>query len=306
MANRRIRRTAGEAVFNVANILFLCIICFVTVFPFWYVLMISLNDGRDTALGGIYFYPRKPTLANYQYVLSQRAMRTAYRNTLLRTAIGSVLCLLVSGLTAYSMTKKNLPGRNAVLTYFMIPMFIGGTIVSSYVIIAKLGLLDNFLVYVIPGAFNFFYMIIIRTFMQGIPISLEESAKIDGASYYRIFFQIVLPLCMPVVATVLLFSGVTYWLDFYTNLLYIAKSNLMVAQYLLYNVVRANRMNELTAQQAWAGGQMTWQVRSSESPLTSESVKMTVLMVVTLPILVVYPFLQKYFIKGVLIGALKG
>ncbi len=102
--------------------------------------------------------------------------------------------------------------------------------------------------------------------MQGIPISLEESAKIDGASYYRIFFQIVLPLCMPVVATVLLFSGVTYWLDFYTNLLYVAKSNLMVAQYLLYNVVRANRMNVLTAQQAWAGGQMTWQVQSEREP----------------------------------------
>ncbi len=192
-----IRRSPGEQVFNLVNIFFLCVVCFITLYPFWYVLILSLNDGRDTALGGIYFLPRKFTLANYQYVLAQRALRTAYVNTILRTVIGSTLCLMVSGLAAYSMTKKNLPGRNAVLTYFMIPMFIGGTIVSAYVITAKLGLLDNFLVYVVPGAFNFFYMIIIRTFMQGIPVSLEESAKIDGSSYYRIFFQIILPLCMP-------------------------------------------------------------------------------------------------------------
>lgn len=305
MGRRRIRRTPGEAVYNVVNIAVLSIICFLTLFPFWYVLVLSLNDGRDSALGGVYFYPRKPTLANYRYVLGQRALRTAYLNTILRTVVGATLCLLVSGLAAYSMSKKNLPGRNAVLTYFMIPMFIGGTIVSSYVVIAKLGLLDNFLVYIVPGAFNFFYMIIIRTFMQGIPISLEESAKIDGSSYYRIFFQIVLPLCMPVVATVLLFSGVTYWLDFYTNLLYVNDPKLMVAQFLLYNVVRANRLNMLTIQQALATGQL-WQLQQSESPLTGESVKMTVLMVVTLPILLIYPFLQKYFIKGVLIGALKG
>jgi putative aldouronate transport system permease protein len=305
MSNARMLRSPAEKAFNVFNIIILCILCFATLFPFWYVLVLSLNDGRDSALGGVYFFPRKFTLANYQYVLSQRALRTAYVNTVLRTVIGASLSLLVSGLVAYSMSKKNLPGRNAILTYFMIPMFIGGTIVSGFIVMAKLRMLDNFLVYVIPGAFNFFYMIIIRTFMQGIPISLEESAKIDGASYYRVLFQIVLPLCMPVVATVLLFSGVTYWLDFFTNLLYVSKPQLMVAQYLLYRIVLANQVQVLTEQQAAGMGQL-YQLQQAGSPITSESVKMTVLMVVTLPIIVVYPFLQKYFIKGVLLGALKG
>ncbi len=305
MASGHMRLSPSEQAFRVFNVAILCAVCFLTLYPFWYVLVLSLNDGRDSALGGVYFFPRRITLANYQYVLAQKALKVAYLNTIIRTVAGAVINMLVSGLAAYAMSKKRLPGRTAMLTYLMIPMFIGGTVVSYYVVIAKLGLLDRFLVYILPGAFNFFYMIIIRTFINGIPISLEESAKMDGATYYRIFFRIVLPLCMPVVATILLFSGVSYWLDFYTNLLYVSKPGLMVVQYLLYMVTRANRMNVLTEQQALLSGQL-WQLQQSESPLTGESVKMTVLMVVTLPILVVYPFLQKYFIKGVLIGAIKG
>lgn len=301
----RIRKTAGERVFRVFNTLVLTAICFVTVYPFWYVLVQSFNEGQDAIRGGLFFWPRVFTLDNYNYVLSQRSLRLAYLNTIARTVIGSLLSLAVSGLAAYALSKKDLKGRNLILTYLMIPMFIGGTLVSNYIVIAKLGLLDNWLVYVLPGAFNFFFVIIIRTFINGLPASLEESAQIDGASYYVVFFRIVLPLCMPVVATVLLFSAVGYWLDFSTNLLYVSNQRMMVLQYLLYMVLRANRLSVLSQMQAMQSGAVA-QLSGGQSRITEEAIKMTILIVITMPILLVYPFFQRYFIKGVLIGAIKG
>jgi putative aldouronate transport system permease protein len=300
-----IRKTPGEQVFRVFNSLLLLTVCFVTLYPFWYVLVQSFNEGQDAIRGGLFFWPRRFTVENFGYVLAQKSLRLAYVNTIVRTAVGSFLCLMVSGLAAYAVSKKDFKGRSFFLTYFMIPMFIGGTIVSNYIVIAKLGLLDNWLVYVLPGSFNFFFLIIIRTFINGLPISLEESAQIDGASYFTIFFRIVLPLCMPVVATVLLFSAVGYWLDFYTNLLYVSKQSMMVLQYLLYMVLRANRISVLSQMQAMQSGAVA-QLSGSHSRITEESVKMTVLIVITVPILLVYPFFQRYFIKGVLIGAIKG
>ncbi len=300
-----IRRSPGEQAFRAFNTVVLLVICFLTVYPFWYVLVQSLNDGQDAIRGHLFFWPRVFTLDNYGYVLSQRSLRLTYLNTIVRTVIGSGLCLAVTGLASYSISKKDFRGRNALITFFMIPMFIGGTVVSNYIVIAKLGLLDNWLVYVLPGSFNFFFLIIIRTFIMGLPISLEESAQIDGASYFTVFFRIVLPLCMPVVATVLLFSAVGYWLDFYTNLLYVSNQKMMVLQYLLFMVLRANRMSVLSQMQAMQTGAVS-QLTGSHSKVTEESVKMTVLVVITVPILLVYPFFQRYFIKGVLIGAIKG
>ena len=300
-----IRRTPAEQVFRGFNVIFLVTVCFLTVYPFWYVLVQSLNEGSDSIRGNLFFWPRIFTLDNYGYVLSQRSLRLAYINTIIRTVVGSFLCLFVSGLAAYSISKKDFKGRSALITYFMIPIFVGGTIVSNYIVIAKLGLLDNWLVYVLPGSFNFFFLIIIRTFINGLPLSLEESAQIDGASYFTIFFRIIIPLCMPVVATVLLFSAVGYWLDFYTNLLYVSKQSMIVLQYLLYMVLRANKMSVLSQMQAVQTGAVA-QLSGSYSKITEESVKMTVLIVITVPILLVYPFFQRYFIKGVLIGAIKG
>jgi putative aldouronate transport system permease protein len=305
LKNSPIRKTPAEQAFRAVNTLILLCVCFATLYPFWYVLVQSLNEGQDAVRGGLFFWPRAFTLENYAYVLTQRSLRLAYINTIVRTVVGSLLCLIVSGLAAYAISKNDLKGRNVFLTYFMIPMFIGGTIVSNYIVIAKLGLMDTWLVYVLPGSFNFFFLIIIRTFITGLPASLEESAQIDGASYYTIFFRIVLPLCMPVVATVLLFSAVGYWLDFYTNLLYISKQSMMVLQYLLYMVLRANRLSVLSQMQAMQSGAVA-QLTGSHSKITEESVKMTVLVVITVPILLAYPFFQRYFIKGVLIGAIKG
>ena len=252
--HKKVSRTKGEIVFDVCNYTILTLLSFITLYPFWYVLVLSLNEGIDSAYGGIWFWPRVFTLDNYKYVLQNPQLRSAYIVTIARTILGSVITVLTTGLAAYSMSKHNLKGRKLILAFFMIPMFLGGTLISYYVIYAKLGLINNFLVYILPSSFSFFYMVIIRTFIYGIPPSMEESAKIDGAGYFRIFFQIIMPLCLPVIATIILFSGVAQWLDFSTNLMYVYDNKLMTVQYLLYQVVRANKMTVLNEQQMAASG----------------------------------------------------
>jgi putative aldouronate transport system permease protein len=301
--NRGVKRSVGEWIFDNLNVIFLVAFAAATLYPFWYILVLSLNEGKDSLLGGVWFWPRKWTLTNYGYVLLNPQVLIAYRTTILRTLSGSILSLLVCGFAAYSLSKHYLPGRNAIIMIFLIPMFIGGTVVSYYVLIAKLGMLNTFWVYIIPGAFNFFNAIIMRTYMYTIPPSLEESAKMDGASYFTIFFRIVAPLCMPIVATVFLFSAVGHWLDFYSNMIYTATNKaIMTLQYLLYLLILAKEssMTTITDSPPLQG---VFQNRTAE--VTPQAVKMAVIMVVTLPILFVYPFVQKYFVKGVLIGSVK-
>lgn len=298
----RIKRTRGELIFDIFNHILMVVISFVMLYPFWYVLVLSLNDGADSAYGGIWFWPRVFTLDNYKYILANPQLQSAYLVTIARTVIGTAITVLTTGFAAYAMSKRNLRGRKVLLTFFMIPMFIGGTTVSTYVVFAKLHLLNNFLVYVLPSAFSFYYMVVMRTFIYGLPPSLEESAKIDGAGHLRIFFKIIMPLCVPVVATVALFSAVAQWLDFSTNLMYVYDSKLTTVQYLLYQVVRANKMTVLNEQAMAASGALQ---NINTKNITSQSVQMTVLMVATLPIVVVYPFVQKYFVKGLTLGAIK-
>ena len=298
-----IRRSVGELLFDNLNILLMIVFAFATLYPFWYILVLSLNEGKDAMLGGIWFWPRKFSLENYTFVIGNSTMLNAYKITVLRTVSGSALTLLVCGLAAYALTKHSLPGRNAIIMLFIIPMFIGGSIVSYYVVFAKLGMLNRFWVYIIPGCFSFFQMIIMRTFMYTIPPSLEESAKMDGASYFRIFARIIVPLSMPIVATTLLFSAVGHWLDFYTNMVFVGKRSLMTLQYLLWLVVRAQQgsLSALTEEKAMGSGNQGL----LQKAVTPESIRMATIMVVTLPILFVYPFLQRYFVKGVLIGSVK-
>jgi putative aldouronate transport system permease protein len=298
-----IKRSFGELLFDNLNVLLMLVFAFLTLYPFWYILVLSLNEGKDAAMGGIWFWPRKFSLENYAFVILNPNVLNAYKITILRTVSGSLITLFVCGIAAYALTKHSLPGRSFIITLFIIPMFISGTIVSYYVVFSRLGMLNRFWMYIVPGAFSFFQMIIMRTYMYTIPPSLEESAKIDGAGYFRIFAQIVIPLSMPIVATTLLFSAVGHWLDFYTNMVFVTKRTLMTLQYLLYLVVLANQgsMSAITEARAMSTGNEGL-LRQNVTP---EAIKTATIIVVTVPILLVYPFLQKYFVKGVLIGSVK-
>ncbi|MBP3961722.1 MULTISPECIES: carbohydrate ABC transporter permease [Paenibacillus] len=306
MKANRIKRTTGERTFDVFNILLMLIWAITAIYPFWYILVMSFNTGADAAAGPIWFFPRVFTLENYAFVFQYDRLHSAFIVTTLRCIIGPVLSVVVTMLAAFALSKRFLPGRKSILFFFMIPMFIGGTIISNYVVISKLDLVNNFLVYVLPGAFGFFSMIIMRTHIEDLPAELQESAFIDGAGYVRIFVQIIFPLCMPVIAAFAFFAVVGNWLDYYTNLIYVTDRSLSTLQFVLYEIINraeANTMIDFTKTSGAAARRLLAQ-KNNTVP-TPEVIKMTVMVVVTFPLLFVYPFFQKYFVKGMLTGAVK-
>jgi putative aldouronate transport system permease protein len=298
----RITRSPGELVFDGFNALFMILFAALTLYPFWYVLVYSLNNSQDAYAGGLWFWPRKFTLENIIYIMNRQALQRAFVVTLARSVLGPLLHLVVTGFAAYALSKRYLPGRKAITYYLIVPMFVGAPLVATYVVFARIGLMNNFLVYILPGAFGFFMMAIARALFEEIPASLEESAKMDGAGYLRIFFRLVLPLSTPIVATILIFSAVGHWLDFFTNFLFVQSPKLATLQYLLYQFEHETMVvpSLISAQAASGGG-----LQVAQFKISSDTLKATTLIVITLPIIFVYPFFQGYIIKGLLIGAIK-
>lgn len=297
----RFKVSSGERTFDIANVLFILILCAITLYPFWYVLVLSFNNGADAAKGPIWFWPREFTLQNYEYALRNPAIVNAFFITISRAILGSLLSVGVMLLAAYALSKRYLIFRKQYLYYFLIPLFIGGTVITNYLVMAKLGLLNNFLVYILPSAFAFFYMILIRTFMEQLPIEMEESAKMDGAGYLRIFLKIAVPLSKPIIAAMLFFSVVNHWLDLTANLLYITDKSLYVLQYVVYRAVLSSQPGEMDITKI---ASMLSNTNNGKVP-TPEVLKMATLMTVTFPMLFIYPFFQKYFVKGLMVGAIK-
>jgi ABC-type sugar transport system, permease component len=302
----KIKRTPGERIFDAFNIFIMIVWSISAIYPFWYILVMSFNTGADAAAGPIWFFPRVFTLQNYAYVFQYDRLQTAFVVTTLRCMIGPIISVLVTMLAAFALSKRFLPGRRTILFFFMIPMFISGSIISNYVVMVELGLLNNFLVYVLPGAFGFFSMVIMRTHIEELPIELQESAMIDGAGYSRIFMQVILPLSKPILAAFLFFSVAGNWLDYYTNLVYVTDRSLSTLQFVLYEIINRTEASTLIdfTKTTGAAQRRLMSMQNNTVP-TPEVIKMTVMVVVTFPILFVYPFFQKYFVKGMLTGAVK-
>lgn len=300
LRRNRIKRSAGEITFDSVNILGMLLLSVVMIYPFWYVLIYALNASRDAAAGGLWFWPRRLTLENILFVIKRPLLQRAYLVTIARTVVGPLIHLLVTGLAAYALSKRHLPGRKAITYYLIVPMFVSVPLVATYVMYARLHLLNNFLVYVLPGAFAFVMMAVARALFEEIPASLEESAKMDGAGYLRIFFRLVLPLSTPIVATILIFSAVGNWLDFFTNLVFVSSSKLSTLQFLLYQIV-----NEKASMSGVMGPVQVTTEAQGEFSISSETLKATTLVIITLPIIFIYPFFQGYIIKGLLLGSVK-
>ncbi|AFH64121.1 carbohydrate ABC transporter permease [Paenibacillus caseinilyticus] len=290
------RRTAGEAVFDGFNVLLMLLVCSITVYPIWYVLVNSFNDGADAMRGGIYFWPRVFSLESYEAVLANSGIMKAMGVTVAKTVIGTLAHVFFTAMVAYAFSRRELIGRRLYMFLGTVTMFFSGGLIPTYLLIRDLGLLDSFWVYIIPAMFNFFDLIIFLAFFREIPAGLEEAAKIDGANDFRIFYGIVLPVSMPVVATIALFHGVYQWNDYFTGMIYINNRELQPIQTYLYRVVAQASSNQMMAA---APGGITKNV-------TSQSIKLATMVVTTLPIVFVYPFLQKYFVKGFMIGSIKG
>lgn len=297
-----IKDSVSRKVFVVFNALVLILFSFIFLAPYVNILAKSLNKASDTALGGLTFIPRAWTWDNFDIVFADDSLMNGFVITIARVVIGTIWALFVTYTAAYALMQKGLWGRKAILVIFTIPMFINGGLIANLLIYAKLGLYDNFLVYILPGAFSFFNMVVIRTYLLGISDAYREAARIDGASEFTILIKIYFPLSMPIVATIVLWTAVGYWNDWTTSLYYVQSSSLYTLQYVLQlSLKEANRIQTLIAN-AIASGKPLGNVNSE---ISGDSIQAAQIIVTTIPILVLYPFLQKYFIKGVMIGGVK-
>lgn len=290
------QRTAGDRLFDGVNLFIMLLICFITIYPIWYVLVNSLNEGQDAMRGGIYWLPRVWSLDNYQAVFANPGIMTAMGVTIAKTVIGVAAHVFFTAMVAYAFSRRELIGRKIYMIMGTVTLFFGGGLIPTFLLIRDLGLLDKFAVYIIPALFSFFDLIIFLAFFRDIPEGLEEAAKIDGANDLSIFVRIIIPVSMPVVATIALFHGVYQWNDYFTGMIYINNTDLQPIQTFLYRVVAQSSSNQIAAT---AGAGITRTV-------TSQSIKLATMVVTTLPIVFVYPFLQKYFVKGLMIGSIKG
>ncbi len=283
---------------------FLIVLGFVAMYPFWNSIVISFNSGADTAMGGVTFWPREFTLDNYKIVFEDSRLTQAFMITILRTIIGTFVSIFFTALLAYGMTKKELIGRKYMMIFFVITMYFSGGLIPTFLLIRGLGLLDSFWVFIIPTIINVWNMIVFRTFFNGLPTELEESAKLDGCSDYGVFFRIVLPVSGPVIATLSLFTAVFHWNDWFFPSIYISDADLIPIQTLLQQIMNSNIMSDQMAQAA-QGNAIALEHMTKQQSITTKSLTMATMMVATIPIILVYPFIQKHFVKGVLIGSLK-
>jgi putative aldouronate transport system permease protein len=240
-------------------------------------------------------FPINFSLANYGAVFVNPSVLNAFFISVTRTVVGVVYTVAITGLAAYAVSKDWLPGRRAIVLFLIVPMYVSGGLIPYYVLIYDLKLFNNFLVYILPHGFWAFNMLIMRTFFKNIPISLEESAGLDGAGPVMIFFRIIFPLSMPIVATISIFVGVFHWNSWFDGMLFMTRKNMVPMQTYMQRLLMENFSSDMRAKASNAQAAVS-------SP---ESMKMAMIIVTTVPVLMIYPFFQKYFIKGVMIGAVK-
>ncbi|HOJ93253.1 MAG TPA: carbohydrate ABC transporter permease [Dictyoglomaceae bacterium] len=293
------RRSIGDKAFDIINYVIMIFLSVITIYPFLYVLAVSLNDPFDTIRGGITIFPRVFTLDNYKEVFSYPLIGQATLITVLRTVIGTVTSVLSTAMVAYVLSRKDFIGRKGITTLFVITMYIGGGLVPDYLLIRSLGLMNNFLVYILPGLISPFNIILIRAYMENLPIELQESAMLDGANDFLIFFKIIFPLCLPVLATIALFVAVGHWNSWFDTYLYCGgNKNLTTLQYELQKILANTAASSTIDYYSNLDPTRTMRV-------TPQSLRMAMTIITTLPIVFVYPFVQKYFIKGMTLGAIR-
>ncbi len=292
-------KRASYKIGNTINFIILVFLCAVMLYPFIYFFALSLNDGYDAMKGGIYFWPRKFTLENYATAFRNENIINAFVISVLRTVIGTVTMVFLRSTVGYALSRKQLWGRTPITFYFYLTTLISGGMVPGYILLRQLHLLNNFWIYILPGLYSFFDIVMLRTYFSGIPDELEEAACVDGCSSVRTFFQIYLPLAKPILATLALFAAVGHWNEWFTGAFYITDTKLQPAATLLQKLIE-----ETDFTKSGATGDKLNQLMSSQKT-TPEALRVTFVMILTIPIVCVYPFLQKYFVKGVMIGAIK-
>ena len=296
MLRMKLGRSREDRIINVVTAVLCILVLIVTVYPVYYCLIYSFNDGRDAARQALYFWPRKFSLENYKIVFQNKAIYPAFLMTMLRSIVGTVLAVFCMAMAAYGLSKDHLKGRKVYMIMGVITLYFSAGVVQSYLLYREMRLLDSFWVYILPNIFQFYYIILFISFFRELPAALEESAQMDGAGYFTILFKIIIPLSTPVIATVSLFVGVWHWNDWFHPAFFIQNESLMTLPAVL---MRAMSLAE---------AQQTLQKMiavPSQSSTTMESVRYAMLIVSILPVTIIYPFVQKFFLKGMMLGAVK-
>ncbi|MCM3700848.1 carbohydrate ABC transporter permease [Paenibacillus macerans] len=276
----------------------LFIIMLTMLYPFYYVLIASFNKGSDTLLGGVYLWPRSVTLENYKVFLDDPKWYRAFLVTVARTISGTVLGLLLTSLVAYALSHRDLLFSKTYFTIIIFAMYFSGGLIPYYVVLRSIGLLNSFAVYIVPSMLNTFFLLIAISFFREIPGEMKESAHMDGAGELVIFFRIILPVSTPVLATMALFMGVGQWNSWLDSAYFVQSENLRTLTYRMMEVI--NKSNSPMDAIAVANS------ASASAGVTSFSLQVTSMVVSIVPIICVYPFLQKYFVHGIMLGSVKG
>lgn len=293
MERKTMKKDVDSRVFDIVNVLILAIFTLLIVIPLWNVVVSSFASGEALAKGDFIFWPSELSLENYKAVFRDSSMLRAFVISILKTVIGVVTHVFFCSMMAYAMSKTNLKGRKLYSAMGITTMFFSGGMIPTYLLIRELGLLNSFWVYIIPALLSYYDVIILMNFFRNVPQSLEESAKIDGAGHWRIFLQIFLPLSKPALATIALFNGVNQWNDFMTARLYITDKTLYPLQMKLYEIIVQSQTQGMQ------------NIGTAVAESTTKGVQLATIVVTTIPILVIYPLLQKHFIAGMMVGAVK-
>lgn len=285
----------GDRIFDIVNITLLSIAVIVCIFPFIHVLAISLSSARPIMSGEVTLLPKEFTFEAYTKVFTDASMIRSLGFTVMLTVVFTLMCMAMTIAAAYPLSKTNLKGRGFFMVVIIITMFFSGGIIPEYILVRNLHLLDTMWALILPGLISPFFLIIMISFFRGIPDSLEEAAEIDGSSHFFTLARIILPLSLPVLATLSLFYAVGRWNGFMDTLMYINSPELYPLQLKLYQLIQNNMATELMRNEVVGAAQMM-----------PESLKAASVIFATVPILIVYPWLQRYFVSGVMLGAVKG
>lgn len=290
------KATTGERLFGVVNVGFLVLLSIAALYPLVFVLFASFSDpGLLVQNRGLLLFPKGFTTDAYRMVFMNPAIGSAYLNTLFYVIVGTAINILLSSMAAYGLSRREVLWKNMIMFMIVFTMFFEGGLIPTFLLVGNLGLLDTRWAIIIPTAVSAFNLIIMRTAFQAVPVELEESARLDGANDFRICWSIVFPLSLPVIAVMLLFYGVSHWNSWFSAMIYLQDRALFPLQLILREILIANDTSS-----------MMTDISSGDQMPIGQTIKYATIIIATVPILCVYPFLQKYFVKGVMIGAIKG
>jgi putative aldouronate transport system permease protein len=293
-----VKQTHAGRTFDIVNAVLIALLMIIMISPFWNVLVFAFNEGSDAVLGKLYFWPRKFSLNNFEYVFKNKSLLHGAGVSVLRVVVGTTLGVFCNALLGYIVSCRTFAGRKFMRVLFIITMYFSGGLIPTYLLMMRMGFQNTFSVYIIPNLFSCYYMLLASSYIQGIPDSLFESARIDGASELRTFFKVAIPLAMPMLACIAIYIGVSQWNSWFDVSLYSkngAWDNLQIILYRLLN--QATALAEIKNQQ---------QLYASMRTIQPQTVRAATTVIVVVPILFIYPFFQRYFVGGITLGAVKG